>query len=71
MLLQLFLVTDYRDVEARILLAAAYQGQDNFRSAIDALYEARGYAFHPAMLHRITRHIRNTKRPGSGACLQT
>ncbi|GMQ89014.1 MAG: hypothetical protein BMS9Abin09_0458 [Gammaproteobacteria bacterium] len=59
-LLQLFLVTAYRDVEARILLAAAYQGQDKVRSAIDALYEARGYAFRPATLQRITRRIRNT-----------
>jgi len=59
-LLQLFLVAAYRDVEARVLLAAAYQGQDDFHSAIDALYEARGYAFRPAMLQRINRRIRST-----------
>ena len=58
-LLQLFLVTAYRDVEARILLAAAYRGQEDFHAAIDQLYEARGYAYRPAMLQRITGRIRS------------
>jgi clan AA aspartic protease (TIGR02281 family) len=58
-LLQGFLVTAYRDVEARILLAAAYRGQEDFQAAIDQLYEARGYAYRPDMLQRITGRIRS------------
>ena len=58
-LLQRFLVSAYRDVEARILLAAAYHGQEDIHSAIDQLYEARGYAYRPAMLQRITGRIRS------------
>lgn len=58
-LLQLFLVTAYRDVEARILMAAAFRGQEDYYAAIDQLYEARGYAYRPAMLQRITRRIRS------------
>jgi len=58
-LLQLFLVAAYRDVEARILLAAAYHGQEDFDAAIDQLYEARGYAYRPAMLQRINARIRS------------
>jgi len=58
-LLQKFLVTVYRDVEARVLLAEAYQGQGDFLAAIDQLYEARGYAYRPAMLQRISDRIRS------------
>ena len=58
-LLQHFLVIAYRDVEARVLLAAAYRGQEDFRTAIDQLYEARGYAYRPAMLQRISVRIRS------------
>jgi hypothetical protein len=53
-LLQLFLVTDYRDVEARILLAEIYRSQQDLQAAIDQLFEARGHAWRPAMLARIT-----------------
>jgi clan AA aspartic protease (TIGR02281 family) len=58
-LLQRFLVAAYRDVEARILLAEAYQGQDALLAAIDQLYEARGYAWRPERLQRITGRIRS------------
>lgn len=58
-LLQGLLVAAYRDVEARILLAAAYRGQQEISAAIDQLYEARGYAYRPAMLQRITARIRS------------
>ncbi len=58
-LLQRFLVADYRDVDARILLAEAYRGQEDFHAAIDQLYEARGYAYRPANLAQITRRIRS------------
>jgi clan AA aspartic protease (TIGR02281 family) len=58
-LLQHFLVVAYHDVEARILLAAAYRGKADFHAAIDQLYEARGYAYRPTILKKITRRIRS------------
>jgi len=58
-LLQRFLIAAYRDVEARILLAAVHRGQDDVYAAIDQLYEASGYAYRPAMLKKITRRIRS------------
>ena len=59
-LLELFLVAAYRDVEARMLLAAAYHGQQDLHAAIDQLYEARGHAYRPAMRARIAVRIRST-----------
>ena len=58
-LLQRFLVAAYRDVDARVLLAEVYHGQDNFLAAIDQLYEARGYAYQPDKMQRITVRIRS------------
>jgi clan AA aspartic protease (TIGR02281 family) len=58
-LLQQFLLTAHRDVEARLLLAEAYQGQGDLLAAIDQLYEARGYAYRPAMLQRISERSRS------------
>ena len=58
-LLQRFLVASYRDVEARILLAEVYLDEENFHAAIDQLYEARGFAYRPAMLQRINSKIRS------------
>ena len=58
-LLQGFLVAAYRDVEARILLAEVYLGEANFHAAIDQFYEARGYAYRPVMLQRISSRIRS------------
>ena len=58
-LLQRFLVAAYRDVEARILLAEVYFGEQDFHAAIDQLYEARGYAYRPVMLQRISSRIRS------------
>ena len=57
-LLQRFLVAAYRDVEARVLLAEVFQGQQDLPAAIDQLYEARGYAWRPTMLQNITVRIR-------------
>ena len=57
-LLQRYLLADYRDAEARMLLADAYAGRNDFRAAIDALYEARGYAWQPDTVQRLTRRIR-------------
>ncbi len=59
-LLQRFLVAAYRDVEARILLAEVYLGEQDFNAAIDQFYEVRGYAYRPVMLQRISSHIRST-----------
>jgi clan AA aspartic protease (TIGR02281 family) len=58
-LLQRFLVAAYRDVEARILLAEVYLEEENFHAAIDQFYEARGYAYRPVMLQRISSQIRS------------
>ena len=58
-LLQRFLVAAYRDVEARILLAEVYLGEQDFHAAIDQLYEVRGYAYRPVMLQRISSRIRS------------
>jgi clan AA aspartic protease (TIGR02281 family) len=58
-LLQRFLVAAYRDVDARILLAEAYHGQDDLLAAIDQLYEARGHAYRPDVMQRITGRIRS------------
>jgi clan AA aspartic protease (TIGR02281 family) len=58
-LLQRFLLTSYRDAEARILLAEAYLNEENIHAAIDQFYEARGYAYRPAMLQRINTRIRS------------
>jgi len=57
-LLQGFLVASYRDTEARLLLAEAYYGQQDYPAAIGQLYEAKGSAYRPEVLARITRRIR-------------
>jgi len=57
-LLQLYLQTDYRDVEARLLLAGALRGQNDLRAAIGQLYEAKGQAWRPETLEELTRTIR-------------
>jgi clan AA aspartic protease (TIGR02281 family) len=59
-LLQRFLVARFRDPEARMLLARVYLGEQNVDAAIDQLYEARGHAYRPIMLQRITSRIRST-----------
>ncbi|HAJ93012.1 MAG TPA: hypothetical protein DCO71_10435, partial [Gammaproteobacteria bacterium] len=43
---------------ARLLLAEAYYGQQDYLAAIAQLYEARGVAYRPEMLARITQRIR-------------
>ena len=57
-LLELYLLAEHLDVEARMLLADAYAGRNAFRAAIDALYEARGYAWQADTLRRLERRIR-------------
>jgi len=58
-LLQRFLVATYRDVDARVLLAEVYLDQGDTLAAIDQLYEARGYAYRPGVMQRITGRIRS------------
>jgi clan AA aspartic protease (TIGR02281 family) len=58
-LLQRFLVASFRDVEARMLLASVYLGEQNVNAAIDQLFEARGHAYRPIMLQRINSRIRS------------
>ncbi|HYQ71279.1 MAG TPA: hypothetical protein VET88_05060, partial [Gammaproteobacteria bacterium] len=57
-LLQRFLAASYRDVEARVLLAQVYQGQQDLPAALDQLYEAKAYAWTPTMLQQIDTRIR-------------
>ena len=52
-LLQRFLLAAYRDIDARLLLAEVYYGQQDYPAAIEQLYEARGAAYRPEMLARI------------------
>ena len=58
LLLQLFLNAAYHDVEARLLLAEVHYGLKDYLGAIDQLYEARGYAYQPEVLDRISIRIR-------------
>lgn len=57
-LLQRYLQADYRDVQARMLLAEVYRGRHELRAAIDQLYEAKGQAWRPQVLDRLNRRIR-------------
>jgi clan AA aspartic protease (TIGR02281 family) len=57
-LLERYLVAEYRDVEARLLLADAYRGALDFTTAIDQLYQAKGHAWRPETLELIDRRIR-------------
>ncbi|MGW8311216.1 MAG: aspartyl protease family protein [Thiogranum sp.] len=56
-LLERYLVAEYRDVEARLLLAEAYRGAQDFTTAIDQLYQAKGHAWRPEKLERVERRI--------------
>ena len=57
-LLQRYLLTDYRDVDAHRLLAQARQGAGDLRAAIGQLYEAKGQAWRPETLEELERSIR-------------
>ena len=57
-LLRLYLQIDYRDVDARLLLADAWRGERDPRAAIGPLYEAKGLAWRPETLEELTRRIR-------------
>jgi clan AA aspartic protease (TIGR02281 family) len=57
-LLNRYLQSDYRDVEAHLLLAEALQGAGDLRAAIGRLYEAKGQAWRPETLQELDRRIR-------------
>ena len=57
-LLQLYLVAELRDVEARMLLADIYHRQKDFRASVDQLFEAVGYAYRPDVLEQLTKRLR-------------
>jgi clan AA aspartic protease (TIGR02281 family) len=57
-LLRLYLQVDYRDVEARLLLAEAFRGEKDWRAAIEQLYEAKGQAYRAETLEQLTQRIR-------------
>lgn len=57
-LLQRYLQADYRDAQARMLLAEVYRGRRDLRAAIDQFYEAKGQAWRPQVLERLNRQIR-------------
>jgi clan AA aspartic protease (TIGR02281 family) len=57
-LLQLYLQIDYRDVDARLLLADALRGENDMSAAIGQLYEAKGQAWRPETLEELNRRIR-------------
>jgi len=57
-LLVRYLQSDYRDVEAHVLLADARQGAGDPRAAIGQLYEAKGQAWRPETLEDLDRRIR-------------
>jgi clan AA aspartic protease (TIGR02281 family) len=69
-LLQLFLWIDYRDVEARQLLAGTLRGEGDLRAAIGQLYEAKGQAWRPETLEELTRTIRAVVAEASDALKQ-
>lgn len=58
-LLNLYIQNSFRDVKARLLLAEINLIEDNFRSAINKLYEAKGHAYRTAMINHISKRIRN------------
>jgi clan AA aspartic protease (TIGR02281 family) len=57
-LLKGHLLEAHRDVEARMLLAEVHAGRKDYRQAIDQLYVAKGYAYQPARLERLSGRIR-------------
>jgi clan AA aspartic protease (TIGR02281 family) len=57
-LLQRYLRSESRDVEAHRLLAEAWQGKGDLRAAIGQLYDAKGQAWRPETLEELDRSIR-------------
>lgn len=58
-LLNRYLLSSFRDVEARLLLAKIDLIEKDYLSAINMLYEAKGYAYRTEMIDQIQKQIRN------------
>lgn len=59
-LLNQYLDTQYRDVDALLLKASALARQNDFSGQIDTLYDAKSYAYQQPVITRISDDIRNT-----------
>ena len=58
-LLNRYLLSDHRDVEARLLLAKIDLIEKDYLSAISALYEAKGYAYRAETIDQVRKQIRS------------
>ena len=58
-LLNRYLLTDHRDVEARLLLAKIDLIEKDYLSAISTLYEAKGYAYRAETIDQVRKQIRS------------
>lgn len=58
-LLNRYLLSSFRDVEARLLLAKIDLIEQDYLSAINMLYEAKGYAYRTEMIEHTQEQIRN------------
>ena len=58
-LLNRYLLSSFRDVESRLLLAKIDLIEKDYLSAINMLYEAKGYAYRTEMIDQIQKQIRN------------
>jgi clan AA aspartic protease (TIGR02281 family) len=59
-LLNQYLDTQYRDVDALLLKAEVLARENDFNGQIDTLYDAKSYAYRQPVITRITDDIRNT-----------
>ena len=57
-LLKFYLQNSFRDVEALLLMSEIDLAENNFQSAINRLYEAKGYAYRPEMIDQTRERIR-------------
>lgn len=58
-LLNRYLLSDHRDVEARLLLAKIDLIEKDYLSAISTLYEAKGYAYRAETIDQVRKQIRS------------
>ena len=58
-LLNRYLLSSFRDVESRLLLAKIDLIEKDYLSAINMLYETKGYAYRTEMIDQIQKQIRN------------
>jgi clan AA aspartic protease (TIGR02281 family) len=58
-LLNLYLNHEYRDISALLLLAEIYRANDDGMEAIEALFQARSYAYTPESIEQTDKAIRS------------